>query len=47
MLRFEYAAVVAADSFRPLERLEGEIVLPVAARAGATRLIDNLRLRVD
>jgi pantoate--beta-alanine ligase len=47
MLRFEYAAVVAADSFRPLERLEGEIVVPVAARAGATRLIDNLRLRVD
>jgi len=47
LLRLEYAAVVAADSFRPLERLEGEIVLPVAARLGATRLIDNIRLRVD
>ena len=46
-LELEYAALVAADSFRPLERLAGEVVLPVAARAGTTRLIDNLRLRVD
>ncbi|KAB2967627.1 MAG: pantoate--beta-alanine ligase [Thermoanaerobaculia bacterium] len=47
LLRLEYVAAVAADSFLPLERLEGEVVLPVAARVGSTRLIDNLRLRVE
>lgn len=43
----EYAEVVDAETFRPLERLPegGEVVLPVAARVGAVRLIDNLRLR--
>jgi pantoate--beta-alanine ligase len=46
LLALDYAAVVEADSFRPLERLSGEIVVPVAARAGGTRLLDNLRMRV-
>jgi pantoate--beta-alanine ligase len=43
----DYAAAVDPLSFAPLERLAGEVVLPVAARVGATRLLDNLRLRVD
>jgi pantoate--beta-alanine ligase len=43
----EYAAVVAADSFQPVDRIAGEIVVPLAARLGSTRLIDNLRLRVE
>ncbi len=43
----EYAAVVAADSFQSVDRIAGEIVVPLAARLGSTRLIDNLRLRVE
>jgi pantoate--beta-alanine ligase len=46
-VELQYAAVVAADSFAPLERLAGEVVIPVAARIGGTRLLDNLRLRID
>jgi pantoate--beta-alanine ligase len=42
----EYAAVVDADSFQPLDRLGGRVVLPVAARVGATRLLDNISLTV-
>jgi hypothetical protein len=45
----EYAEVVDADTFRPLERLPlaGRIVLPLAARVGGVRLIDNLHLDVS
>jgi pantoate--beta-alanine ligase len=43
----DYTEVVDASSFRPLENLAGTVVLAVAARLGATRLIDNLVLRVD
>jgi pantoate--beta-alanine ligase len=42
----EYAEVVDADSFQPLDRLRGRVVLPVAARFGATRLLDNISLTV-
>jgi pantoate--beta-alanine ligase len=53
LVQLEYVAVVDADSFRPLERIDlaaggaapAEIVIPIAARVGKTRLIDNLRLR--
>lgn len=47
LARLDYAAVVAADTFRPVERIAGEVVIPVAARFGSTRLLDNARLRVD
>lgn len=42
----DYAEVVDAETFRPLERLpsSGRIVLPLAARVGGVRLIDNLQL---
>jgi pantoate--beta-alanine ligase len=45
----EYAEVVDAETFRPLERLPsaGRIVLPLAARVGGVRLIDNLQLDVS
>jgi pantoate--beta-alanine ligase len=43
----QYASAVAADDFRPLERLAGDVVLPVAARVGPVRLLDNCRVRVD
>lgn len=44
----DYAEVVAASTFLPLDRLEGEVVLPLAVRIGregaTTRLLDNLHL---
>jgi pantoate--beta-alanine ligase len=43
----EYVAAVAADSFRPLARLTGELVVPLAAQVGSIRLLDNFRTRVD
>jgi pantoate--beta-alanine ligase len=47
LVRLEYAAVVGADDFRPRERAEGDVVVPIAARLGRTRLLDNLHLRVE
>ncbi|HXO18865.1 MAG TPA: pantoate--beta-alanine ligase [Thermoanaerobaculia bacterium] len=44
--RVEYAEVVDAVSFRPVDALSGRVVLPLAARLGATRLIDNVQLAV-
>jgi pantoate--beta-alanine ligase len=46
-VELDYAAVVDPGSFAPLDRIAGEVVIPIAARVGATRLLDNLRLRVD
>ncbi|HKB40741.1 MAG TPA: pantoate--beta-alanine ligase, partial [Gemmataceae bacterium] len=42
----DYAAVVDAASLRPLESLSGKILLALAVRFGATRLIDNLVLEI-
>ncbi len=47
LARVEYAEVVDAESFQPLETLRGNLVLPLAVRVGGTRLIDNLQLTVD
>lgn len=47
LARVEYAEVVDAESFQPLETLRGNLVLPMAVRVGGTRLIDNLQLTVD
>ena len=43
----EYAEVRDAAEITPIARVEGEVLLAVAARLGETRLIDNLRLTVD
>ena len=43
----EYAEVVEADSFEPVRRVRGGIVMPVAVRIGTTRLIDNISMEVD
>lgn len=40
----DYAEVVDAESFQPVARLGGRIVIPVAVRFGRTRLLDNLQL---
>ncbi len=46
LARVEYAEVVDAESFQPVETLRGRLVLPLAVRIGGTRLIDNFRLTV-
>jgi pantoate--beta-alanine ligase len=46
LARVEYAEVVDAESFQPVEMLRGRLVLPLAVRIGGTRLIDNIRLTV-
>jgi pantoate--beta-alanine ligase len=43
----EYAEVVDAQTFRPVEVLAGPLVLPLAVRIGGTRLIDNIRLHAE
>ena len=47
LIDIEYAEVVDAATFEPLLRIRGGIVLPVAVRIGATRLIDNIAMEVD
>ncbi len=42
----DYAAVVDAESLRPVEPLHGKVLLALAVRFGATRLIDNLVLEI-
>jgi len=42
----EYAMVVSAGDLRPVERLEGRILLLLAVRIGGTRLLDNACLDV-
>jgi pantoate--beta-alanine ligase len=37
----EYLALVDPDSFQPVQNVNGRVLLAVAARIGATRLIDN------
>ena len=37
----EYLAVVDPDSFAPVQTVDGRVLVAVAARIGATRLIDN------
>jgi pantoate--beta-alanine ligase len=41
----EYLELVSTDTLAPVERLDGEALLAVAARVGSTRLIDNATLR--
>lgn len=43
-LRVEYAEVVDKDSLKPLERIEDEAQLLLAAYSGSVRLIDNVSL---
>jgi pantoate--beta-alanine ligase len=41
----EYFELVTADTLAPLRRIEGEVLALVAARVGATRLIDNVIIK--
>jgi len=46
LARLDYVAIVDARNLNPLERLEGRVLIPIAAWLGTTRLIDNLELSV-
>jgi pantoate--beta-alanine ligase len=46
LMRLEYAEVVAAGTLAPLEVLEGDVLVAVAARVGDVRLIDNMTINV-
>ncbi|HEX6865520.1 MAG TPA: pantoate--beta-alanine ligase [Thermoanaerobaculia bacterium] len=46
LARIEYAEVVDAGTFQPVDVLAGNLVLPLAVRIGGTRLIDNIQLAV-
>jgi pantoate--beta-alanine ligase len=41
-VRPEYLALVDPDSFRPVQAVNGRVLVAVAARVGDTRLIDNV-----
>jgi pantoate--beta-alanine ligase len=41
----EYVALVGADDLLPVERIDGDVLVAVAARVGSTRLIDNTILQ--
>lgn len=43
----EYVALVATDTLAPVERVDGETLLALAARVGPARLIDNALLTPD
>ncbi len=43
----EYIALVAADSLQPVDRLDGEILVALAARVGPARLIDNTLIQTN
>jgi pantoate--beta-alanine ligase len=45
--RLDYAAVVDYSTLRPVERLQGTILIALAVFFGATRLIDNLLIDMD
>ena len=42
--KIDYVEIVEADSLRPAERIEGEVMIALAVRIGKTRLIDNVVL---
>jgi pantoate--beta-alanine ligase len=43
----EYFELVTADTLTPVWRIEGEVLALVAARVGATRLIDNVIIKAQ
>jgi pantoate--beta-alanine ligase len=47
LARLDYAAVVDAAALQPVARVQGRVLVLVAARLGGTRLLDNLCVRVD
>jgi pantoate--beta-alanine ligase len=46
-LALEYVEVRDAHELRPLDRLDGDVLLALAAKLGRTRLIDNVGIAID
>jgi pantoate--beta-alanine ligase len=46
-VRVDYAEVVDAVSLQPVDRLDGDALVAVAAFVGSTRLIDNITISFD
>jgi pantoate--beta-alanine ligase len=46
-VELEYIAIVDAVGLQPLEAVEGETLIALAARVGKTRLIDNIMLNPE
>src|SRR5262249_3361031 len=42
----DYAAVVDMETLKPVTRVKGEVLIALAVKFGATRLIDNIQLSV-
>ncbi|GGJ05038.1 pantothenate synthetase [Alicyclobacillus cellulosilyticus] len=47
MVRLDYAEVVDMATLQPLARIQGDVMLAVAAYVGKARLIDNLPLTIS
>lgn len=47
LVRPEYVEIVDCVDLKPVEKVEGEVLIALAARVGRARLIDNLMVRVD
>jgi pantoate--beta-alanine ligase len=43
----EYLALVSAETLEPVERIEGDVLVALAARVGPARLIDNALLTTN
>jgi pantoate--beta-alanine ligase len=43
----EYLELVSPETLAPVDRLDGDVLVAVAARVGATRLIDNCLITTD
>lgn len=46
-IQVEYIRVVSLDGLEPVDRLDSNALIALAARVGATRLIDNLIVRFE
>jgi pantoate--beta-alanine ligase len=46
-IEVDYVELVSPDTLAPLQRLDGDVLAVVAARVGATRLIDNETINID
>ena len=43
----EYLALVDTDTLAPVDRIDGEILVALAARVGRARLIDNTLIKTN
>jgi pantoate--beta-alanine ligase len=43
----EYVALVASETLQPVDRIDGEILVALAARVGPARLIDNTLIHAN